>query len=348
MQLISPTNGALRYTGRIDFTRPEEPTLIYAGTSIHVRFSGTFAGIRVRNVYHDYESSVGYSIDGTEGKAVLPKDGDVHDITLASGLSGGMHDLVLWKRMAGGNHYIDFLALLVDDGATVSPLGVRPERRIECYGDSVSAGEVCEAVEYAGKPDPEGHEGRYSNSWHSFSMMTARKLGAEIHNVAQGGIAVLDGTGWFVSGKVGLESTWNKLRYNVELGPYTDWDFSLWTPHVVIMALGQNDSHPDDYVNVDPVRRKKWIDGYALIIRKIRAKYPRALIVVITTLLMHDAGWDAALDEMTQSLGDERVVRYRFARNGCGTPGHLRLAENEEMAGELTSFIESFGESVWQ
>ncbi len=31
---------------------------------------------------------------------------------------------------------------------------VRPVRRIEVYGDSVSAGEVSEATAYAGKADP--------------------------------------------------------------------------------------------------------------------------------------------------------------------------------------------------
>ena len=50
------------------------------------------------------------------------------------------------------------------------------------YGDSVSAGEVSEAVEYTGKPDPE-HNGQYSNSWYSYAWMTARRLDAEIHDI---------------------------------------------------------------------------------------------------------------------------------------------------------------------
>ena len=53
----------------------------------------------------------------------------------------------------------------------------KSNRRIEVYGDSVSAGEVSEAVEYTGKPDPE-HNGQYSNSWYSYAWMTARRLDA--------------------------------------------------------------------------------------------------------------------------------------------------------------------------
>ena len=348
MKHIKASNGDFRFTGRVDFSDPDEPTLIYAGSSIHIGFTGTSVGVRIRNLYHDWESAIGFMIDGNEGKLALPADREIHDFALAAGLRPGKHDLVIWKRVGGGNHYFDFLALVLDDEADVSPLGSRPLRRIECYGDSVSAGEVCELPDYAGKIDPEGHEGRFSNSWYSYSMMTVRNLGAEIHNVAQGGIAVLDGTGYFVNGTVGLVSTWDKLRYTPEIDACTGWDFTAWTPHVVIMALGQNDSHPVDFIDSDPARRKVWKDSYAGIISNLRAKYPKALFIVITTLLNHGSGWDTALDEMVEELADERVVRYRFARNGKGTPGHLRVAEHREMADELTAFIESFGESVWE
>ena len=40
-------------------------------------------------------------------------------------------------------------------GTAPAPL---PSRKIEVFGDSVSCGEVSEAVDYAGKPDPE-HDG---------------------------------------------------------------------------------------------------------------------------------------------------------------------------------------------
>lgn len=41
----------------------------------------------------------------------------------------------------------------------------KTDKRIEVYGDSVSAGEVSEAVDFVGKEDPE-HEGGYSNSYY--------------------------------------------------------------------------------------------------------------------------------------------------------------------------------------
>ncbi len=71
---------------------------------------------------------------------------------------------------------------------------------IEVYGFFLfPAGEVSEAVDHVGQKDPE-HNGGYSNSWYSYAWMTARKLNAQIHDIAQGGIALMNGTGCF-SGK---------------------------------------------------------------------------------------------------------------------------------------------------
>lgn len=348
MHFIDATHAALRYTGRIDFSNPSEPTLIQAGSSIHVRFTGASVAIRGRNHHGYFENAIGFLVDGAEGKVVLENDDLVRDYAIATGLGPGTHELVVWKRSDGGYHYFDFLGLILDDGAMVAQLGERPTRRIECYGDSVSAGEVCEANDRVGRGDPEPHDGEFSNAWHSYVLRTARDLGAEAHDNSQGGIALLDGTGYFVGGQVGLVSTWDKLRYNPSLGPLTDWDFSAWTPHVVIVAVGQNDNHPDDYVSTDAARRDEWAKAYAKLLRSLREKYPRALIVTLMTLMNHDPGWDDLLDEIAFALGDRNIVRCRFARAGRGTPGHPRVSEQAEMAAELTEFLRSFGESLWR
>ena len=70
--------------------------------------------------------------------------------------------------------------------AELLPLPPRPKRRMEVYGDSVSAGEVSEAEFACGQVDPEGHNGRYSNGYLSYSWQTARLLGAELHDIATG------------------------------------------------------------------------------------------------------------------------------------------------------------------
>ena len=82
---------------------------------------------------------------------------------------------MLFKRM-DACHTVTFYGFTVDDGADLLPPEPKPARRMEVFGDSVSCGEVSEAVDYVGKEDPV-HDGQYSNSWYSYAWMTARKLG---------------------------------------------------------------------------------------------------------------------------------------------------------------------------
>lgn len=220
-----------------------------------------------------------------------------------------------------------------------------PSRKIEVYGDSVSAGEVSEAVGFVGRPDPP-HQGEYSNSWYSYAWKTARKLHAEIHDIAQGGIALLDGTGWYHEpDSQGMLSVWDKTEYNSRLSDITPWDFSSWIPDAVVLAVGQNDSHPVDYMAKDPVggQAEIWREGYAEMLRNLRRVYPDTPIVCITTVLQHSAAWDLAIDEAIRAYrresGDRMVYRFLFRRNGRATPGHPRITEAEEMAVELSSFM---------
>ena len=49
-------------------------------------------------------------------------------------------------------HTFTFYGFEIDNGAKVLALQEKPKRKMEFFGDSVSCGEVSEAVEYAGKP----------------------------------------------------------------------------------------------------------------------------------------------------------------------------------------------------
>ncbi len=366
--LIKPNHEYLQYSGRIDDTNPEAYMFIYPATLVTIRFRGTGINVYLENHRQFWGNYMGVILDGVQSTICLSKgEGDatgdseavpadiavcflggedsacpdVRRFVLAEHLEDTEHTLMLFKRQ-DSCHKVLFRGFELPEGSEVLPLPPKPERRIEVYGDSVSAGEVSEAIEYTGKVDPE-HNGEYSNVWYSYAWMTARKLNAELHDIAQGGIALLDGTGYFnAPGLTGMEHVWDKLQYNPAFGEVTDWDFNRYTPHVVIVAIGQNDSHPEDIMKEDYAGEAAavWKRQYKKLIEHIREKYPRALIVLATTILYHDKGWDDAIEEVCERIGEERTVHFRYRRNGSGTPGHIRVGEAEEMAEELAAFIE--------
>ena len=338
---ITPTSEALAYMGRIDHTSDEKAGFFFAGSNVTLRFRGTAVSVKIKNFRYYADTMLGFILDGEEHKTAVSEHYTITDIVLAEGLEDTEHELTLFKRM-GGSHYFDFYGFEIEGEALEAKK--LPELKIECFGDSVSAGEVCEAVEYVGQNDPEGHEGVYDNAWHSYPFLTARARGAQIHDTAQGGIAIFDKTGWYhMPDCIGMESVYDKLRYFPEAeGGLSQWDFTKYIPDIVIFAVGQNDSHiegqPDPDIT-DPEFRTRWKEGYKKIIRDLRKHYPDAFFVLTLTVLGHDAQWDVTIGEIAEELGDDRIKHFEFSRSGKATPGHPRIPEQEEMYEELTAYL---------
>ncbi|MCM1308643.1 MAG: electron transporter RnfD [Butyrivibrio sp.] len=344
---VYPDNPKLQYSGRIDFDNPKEPVLVFAATYIKIKFTGASIKACLDNRRNCWSNYMGVIADGVQS-AVELADGEGKYL-LADGLGEGVHELMLFKRQ-DSCHYVVFKGFELEDGAELLEMPPLPERRIEVFGDSVSCGEVSEALDYVGKADPE-HNGEFSNSWYSYSWLTARRLNAELHDTSQGGIALLDGTGYFngPDDLRGMESSYDKIQYNPFLGELKPWDFSKWQPHVVIAAIGQNDANPvnimaEDY---DSEASVSWRARYKAWIERLAELYPSARIILTTTILMHDPAWDRAIDEVCGQIGSGRVTHFMYKRNGAGTPGHIRIPEAEEMSGELAAYIEGLGEEIW-
>lgn len=362
--LILPDHEFLSYSGRIDFDDKKAPVFVYAGSYVSIRFSGSCIGVILSNIRSYGSNYIGYILDGVQGKFLLApresqesddglqepdntpfmRDGARHGYCLGKDLGPGEHELLLFKRM-DACHYFIFHGFELEDGGSVLPACRLPERRIEVFGDSVSCGEVSEAVEYVGREDPE-HDGEFSNSWYSYSWITARKLKAELHITAQGGAALLDKSGWFCGPDyVGMESIYDKIQYNPQLGALKKWDFASWIPHVAVIAIGQNDANPKNYMAEDYECELavNWRKRYKAFVEGLMKLYPKTCFVLTTTILGHDASWDRAIDDVCREIGSPRVHHFLYEKNGCGTPGHIRIPEAEKMAEELSAFIESLG-----
>lgn len=347
--IITPDNEKLQYSGRIDFEEKNAPVLVYAASYVKIVFTGKRIAVELANHRSCWTNQMGYMLDGIQGRITLRDDDKREVYQIAENLSDTPHELMLFKRM-DSCHIVTFYGFEIEDDAKVLLPAPKPARRIEVFGDSVSCGEVSEALAYMGKPDPQ-HDGEYSNSWYSYAWMTARKLGAELHDTSQGGIALLDETGWFAAPHYkGVESCYDKIEYHPDLLPIKKWDFSKYTPHVVVVAIGQNDNHPRDYMaeDYDSERSVYWRERYQMFVERLMELYPKAQIILTTTILEHDANWDRAIGEVCRRIRSERVHHFLYRRTGTGTPGHIRILEAEEMAEELTAYIQSLGEDIWQ
>ena len=343
---ILPNNSSLIYSGRIDLSDPFAIVWTYPGTFVRMKFKGTQLFIHVRNKHNYWNNYLGVAEGDAQTKLLLPEEGEATIEIPLQTTQDNIHEVTIFKRQ-DACHELTILGYEIncntDDECELLEASPLPPRRIEVYGDSVSAGEVSEAIDYVAKADPE-HNGEYSNSWYSYAWIAARKLDAQLHDIAQGGVALLDNTGWYHEPDyIGMEHVWNKMRYNPGYGTVKEWDFSKYTPDIVIVAIGQNDSHPDDYMKTDyeGEKAKNWRIHYRQFLAKLRETYPDAWIICCTTLLQHDIGWDMSISQAVLDIADKKISHCVFQRNGKATPGHLRIPEAEEMAEELCHYIHS-------
>jgi hypothetical protein len=359
MNIISPNSKEIQYSGRIDFENSSEPVLVYAASFFKVRFTGKVCRLTFRNHHSWAENAMGIILDGVQGKIILSDDREPHTYDLSKNcirtedgkvlnedkffaeIGEGEHELTVFKRQDGGQHYVSFLGMELGEGEKILAPEPLPSKKLEVIGDSVSCGEVCEAIDCVASPDPENNEGRFSNSWYSYSWQVARNLNLELHDTSQGGISLIDGTGWFNMPDLrGVESSYDKLKYNPPLGENV-WDHTKWIPDVIVLAFGQNDANPEDIMKDDynGEKARTWRMRYEGFIRKLQGYYPDVTIICTTTLLMHDPAWDKAIDDVVKRIDSPKVHHFMYKRNGAATPGHPRIPEHDEMAHELTEFI---------
>lgn len=350
---IMPNPDNFVYTGRIADTETESPLFIYAGSMAETVFSGKKIGVYIKNQPMGEYYALGVLVDGVQYKIEIPKEAACDEeiyLNVAEDLSEGEHSLVIFKRQAAA-HYFRFCGIETEEGAVLSRPDKEYSLNIEVYGDSVSAGELTEGIYNEACLDPVSEKGYgfWDNSWFSYPLILSRMIKARVHDNSQGGIALLNKTGFFCGPDpeklTGVEVTYNKLSYvPYSKEGYTDWDFSKYTPDLVIIAIGQNDQNPIPENTEKPEFIKTWKEKYKEIVLDLREKYgEKVKFLLILTVLMHDERWDGYLDdieaELANELGENTVKHYKFSRCGKATPGHPRISEQAEMAAELSGVV---------
>ncbi len=340
MKQIFPSDERLQYMGRIDLSAPEAPVFYWAGSLVQFAFTGDTLLLEIENhrIYNGLQ--LGFLLDGQEQQLLLKEENDVPQMLRIPVSGDGRHRFILFKRQ-DSTHFFTLRRILLADGGDLCPLPPLPALKLECYGDSVTAGSVVEAVAHVASNDPPVYDSVYDNAWHSYAMQTARLLGAQVHLVTQGGIALFDNTGYFDNGRFGMETAFDKLAY-FPGDAMTQWDFSRYVPDFVTVAIGQNDQHFNGTDQIlSPMQREHWLEVYCGMLGRLMQQYPDAVFILLLTVLMHDPFWEELLDDACARMNSPRVRRFRFTRTGAATPGHPRIPEQCEMACELTEFIQS-------
>lgn len=333
VQTISADNQHYLYTGRIDFSDKKSPQLSWPGSSIKANFTGTSLAIVLDdqlgknffNVIVDGETQHPYVLEAKQGE---------HTYVISTALKPGKHSLEIYKRTEGEEGATHFKGLVLDKDASLLKPPARPKRRMEIYGDSITSGMGNE-----GADNGADHLLSEKNNYWAYGAITARNVNAELHTISQSGIGIM--ISWFPFIMPQFYDQLNAVGDND-----SQWDFSRWTPDLVVINLFQNDSWlVDREKRLQPIPSDaQRVQAYVDFVRTIRAKYPKAQIICALGSMDATANptWPGyvkdAVARMQQENNDKEIDTIFFPFNGYGQ--HPRIAQHKANAELLTAFIE--------
>ncbi len=331
--VVKASDSHIQYIGRIVYDNPDSPVFTYPGVQIRASFTGT----SLKMVAKPNSGYFMAQIDGSEAFKVAYNSQRDSIVTLAVALPQGTHNVQLMYVSEGYDRRPEFRGFILDEGHTLVTPPALPERCIEFIGNSITCGYGIEALE-ASAPYLE----ETANHYHTYAARTARNLNAQHMAVARSGIGVYRNyNGPRTGDKINMNTEYtHTLLYDNKY----EWDFSKFTPQVVCINLGTNDTST---TGADPDLLLK---GYKDLYKQVRNHYPKAKIVFLCgsmirgeqDLPMARQAMDTAMESAHKS-GDKEVYRFDFAPQtgdlGFGASWHPSYWQHEKMAGELTAYL---------
>lgn len=332
---VKPNNQKITYMGRIAATE-DSATFYWPGTSATINFIGTNIKVTMQSLR---EKGFFYAIvDNDETKAFkFGLDSIKKTITLAENLSNGKHSLQLYKLSNNTSANI-FYGFEIGGKAKLCKPSKLPKRKIEFYGNSITAGHGVDV------PEGKGDSGRpeFFNNYYTYAALTARHFEAQSSTVARSGIGIM--VSWFPEI---MPEVYDRLD---PFDSTSKWDFSKYTPDVVVINLFQNDYWLTNNPNHEQFKRRFGttkpteyfiIKSYQDFVSSIRAKYPNAhIICALGNMNATELGskWPGYIEKAIAGLNDQKIYSVFFPYKK--TPGHPNKKEQQAMADELIHFID--------
>jgi hypothetical protein len=333
--IISATNPEIKYSGRIDLSNPEQAVLNWPGSSIKINFEGA----SISALLKDANGANYYNIIlDNDSIFILRPDTTKQSHLLASNLSKGSHSIEIFRRTEWHNGPTDFYGFKINTNAKLLAKSPSKKRKIEFYGDSITAALAVEDTSGRDLSDS-----IYTNNYASYAALTARHFDADYHCLCTSGI--------------GMTVSWDPLimpeLYDrlIPSDSSSSWDFSVYRPNVVVVNLFQNDTwlvnlpeHPEFIKRFgDKTPDEAFlIKAYQEFIAGLRAHYPEANI--ICSLGSMDATkrgslWPGYIEAAVANLKDERIYTHFMPYEE--STAHPSVQQQKNMANSLIEFIET-------
>jgi hypothetical protein len=331
----------IQYYGRWDFSDPLAPTHSWPGVYIYAEFEGTSISVRTNDNFSYYNVFIDDSLylifHGTTS--------GVNSYTVASGLADTIHTILFTLRSETNWTKFTFNGFNLDDGKNLLPPPEKPARKIEFIGDSYTVASGNEWTDVGAAPSD-----FYTNNYLGFGPIIARNYNAQYHVSARGGIGlVLDYLGNYSNN---FPSVFDRtLLYT----PMPKWDYSNWTPHLVVICLGLNDySGWGGYTgSIAPENADLYKATYHELISTIMSNYPGVKILAVAENGYNPRiGWGVSWlqTNVSQVVAEENLLGHTnvfyagfpYYGDSCYVHnGHPNIETDQKIADTLIAIIDT-------
>jgi len=333
-KIITYNNPCIYYEGRIMY-KADAAELTWPGTSATILFNG--AGISA--ILKDADTANYYNVIVDDQRIFkIHTDTAKRSYVLASGLPEGKHKVQLFKRTESEWGITRFYGFETTGDTKLLPAPAAKKRKIEFYGNSITCGYAMEDS----SGNDSGH-GYFENNYLSYAAITARHFDAQYACISKSGIGIM--VSWF---PIIMPQMYDRLD---PADSTSKWDFTKYTPDIVVINLLQNDSWivnmPDNEqfkyrFGTKAPDEKSIIISYKNFVTTIRNKYPNANIICALGSMdatREGSPWPGYIMKAIGQLNDPKIYTHFFKFKN--TDGHPKIAEQKAMANSLIEFIEN-------
>ena len=327
----SATQPGVRLSGRFNLADKSSPSFGWSDSAVFARFGGTGATLRMDGSPNQFQ----VVIDGAVAPSVLKIVSGTNQYQVATGLSGGTHELIVWKRTEGNQGDNRFLGLDVVGGQLLAA-SPAPDRRIEVYGDSITAGYGLDGQNCS------GYQQDRQNSYLTYAAVAARTLSAELHAIAWSGIGMYRNYNESGPSAENMPAVYARIS---AVQKTSSWDFSTWHPHAVVVNLGTNDAS----THGDP--GAPYETNYLDFVRTLRQKYPDAFFVLTIGPMLSGDSLTFIRNHIQNVIktrageGDSKMSYLEFPTqspsDGIGCDSHPNATTNAKMTTALVSELKT-------
>lgn len=343
------TGPTVRLQGRFDAADANRILFAFPGSSMITRVLGTGVDIALSdtrtftydgNVVHNYYNVF---VDGVWHKS-FAIEANTTRYAAAQNLPYGDHIVRVSKRTEPQIGTAVFGGFVAAPNSTLRPAPQAAARQIEFIGDSITCGYGADGNVRAGNGCK--FSDATENADATYAAQLSESLGAEFVAVAYSGKGMVQNNDCKNDPVNTIPKFYDTI---VPLHDPNKWDFSQWTPQVVVINLGTNDYNLQN--DCAPPSSASFTNAWTDFLRTVRARYPLATVFCTVGpdleapyLSIAEGNIQAAIMPLSRA-GDHNIffvsIPFNDGKIGYGCAGHPNRAQHKLVADTLQKAIKA-------